>query len=70
MQLRYLQTLNSIATEQNSTIVFPIPIDIFSFFQNCQLNSNPFSFNPTPKTDNNNLPPKEPTGSTPTATDI
>lgn len=29
MTLRYLQTLNEIATEQNSTIVFPLPIDIF-----------------------------------------
>lgn len=30
MQLRYLQTLNSVATENNSTIVFPIPIDFLS----------------------------------------
>jgi len=28
MQLRYLSTLSEIGTEQNSTIVFPIPIDI------------------------------------------
>ncbi|KAG9462481.1 hypothetical protein GDO78_014066 [Eleutherodactylus coqui] len=28
LQLRYLQTLNTIATENNSTIVFPIPIDL------------------------------------------
>ncbi len=28
LQLRYLQTLKDIATEQNSTIVFPLPIDI------------------------------------------
>jgi regulator of protease activity HflC (stomatin/prohibitin superfamily) len=28
MTLRYLQTLNEIAAEQNSTIVFPLPIDI------------------------------------------
>jgi regulator of protease activity HflC (stomatin/prohibitin superfamily) len=27
LQLRYLQTLTEIATEKNSTIVFPIPID-------------------------------------------
>ena len=31
-QLRYLQTLNSISAENNSTIVFPIPIDIMSHF--------------------------------------
>src|SRR5467141_3203461 len=29
MQLRYLQTLAEIATENNSTTVFPIPIDLF-----------------------------------------
>ncbi len=28
LQLRYLQTLNEIATENNSTVVFPIPIDL------------------------------------------
>ena len=30
LQLRYLQTLNSISAENNSTIVFPVPIDIIS----------------------------------------
>ena len=30
LQLRYLQTLTEIATEKNSTIVFPIPIDLLS----------------------------------------
>lgn len=33
LQLRYLQTLNSIAAEKNSTIVFPLPLEIFSAFQ-------------------------------------
>ncbi|MBS1188604.1 MAG: slipin family protein [Rhodocyclaceae bacterium] len=28
MQLRYLQTLTAIATEKNSTIIFPLPMDI------------------------------------------
>lgn len=32
LQLRYLQTLTEIATEKNSTIVFPIPIDILKPF--------------------------------------
>jgi len=32
MQLRYLQTLAEIATENNSTTVFPIPIDLFEPF--------------------------------------
>jgi regulator of protease activity HflC (stomatin/prohibitin superfamily) len=29
LQLRYLQTLNEIAAEQNSTIIFPLPIELF-----------------------------------------
>lgn len=32
LQLRYLQTLQSISAEKNSTIVFPIPIELFSSF--------------------------------------
>ncbi|XP_077506148.1 band 7 protein AGAP004871-like isoform X3 [Amblyomma americanum] len=34
LQLRYLQTLASIAAEKNSTIVFPIPMELFSGFIN------------------------------------
>lgn len=34
LQLRYLQTLATIATEQNSTIVFPLPLDLFRVMQN------------------------------------
>jgi len=30
IQLRYLQTLVEIGTEKNTTIVFPLPVDIFS----------------------------------------
>jgi regulator of protease activity HflC (stomatin/prohibitin superfamily) len=29
LQLRYLQTLTEIATEKNSTILFPVPVDLF-----------------------------------------
>ena len=32
VQLRYLQTLAEIAVEKNSTIIFPVPIDIFNTF--------------------------------------
>jgi len=32
LQLRYLQTLNQIASENNSTTIFPIPIDLFRHF--------------------------------------
>jgi hypothetical protein len=71
MQLRYLQTLNSIATEQNSTIIFPLPVDLFSVFQKNQMNSvrtstNPFELTPT-------LTPTTPDRTTPgklTSTDI
>jgi hypothetical protein len=33
LQLRYLQTLSEVAAENNSTIVFPVPIDLFEPFQ-------------------------------------
>ncbi len=32
LQLRYLQTLTEIASEKNSTIIFPLPINIFEAF--------------------------------------
>jgi regulator of protease activity HflC (stomatin/prohibitin superfamily) len=32
LQLRYLQTLTEIATEKNSTIIFPLPIDTLRVF--------------------------------------
>ncbi|MEE8329334.1 MAG: slipin family protein [Thermodesulfovibrionia bacterium] len=32
LQLRFLQTLTEVATEKNSTIIFPIPIDLFEPF--------------------------------------
>ena len=32
IQLRYLQTLTEIATEKNSTIIFPLPIELFKAF--------------------------------------
>jgi regulator of protease activity HflC (stomatin/prohibitin superfamily) len=32
MQLRYLQTLTEIAAEKNSTVIFPVPIDIIAAF--------------------------------------
>ncbi|HEX4044665.1 MAG TPA: slipin family protein [Gammaproteobacteria bacterium] len=33
LQLRYLQTLSNIAEEKNSTIVFPIPIELLAAFK-------------------------------------
>jgi regulator of protease activity HflC (stomatin/prohibitin superfamily) len=34
MQLRYLSTLNVIANERSSTIVFPFPMDLKDFLNN------------------------------------
>jgi hypothetical protein len=33
LQLRYLQTLTEIGVEQNTTVIFPLPIDILSYFR-------------------------------------
>ncbi|MGZ8797827.1 MAG: slipin family protein, partial [Thermoanaerobaculia bacterium] len=30
LQLRYLQTLTEIGVEKNTTIIFPVPIDILA----------------------------------------
>ena len=30
IQLRYLQTLTEIAVEKNSTIIFPVPVDLLN----------------------------------------
>jgi hypothetical protein len=32
LQLRYLQTLTEIGVEKNTTVIFPIPIDILEAF--------------------------------------
>ena len=32
LQLRYLQTLTEIASEKNSTLIFPLPMDLISIF--------------------------------------
>ncbi|HEV3399598.1 MAG TPA: hypothetical protein VG693_09945, partial [Actinomycetes bacterium] len=32
MQLRFLQTVAAVATEQNSTLVMPIPIELLNLF--------------------------------------
>lgn len=34
LQLRYLQTLSSIANEKNSTIIFPLPMDFGPIMSN------------------------------------
>ena len=32
MQLRYLQTLTEVASERNSTLIFPLPVELFRAF--------------------------------------
>ena len=32
LQLRYLQTLNAISAEKNSTIIFPLPMELMKSF--------------------------------------
>ncbi|MCK5075977.1 MAG: slipin family protein, partial [Calditrichia bacterium] len=32
IQLRYLQTLSEVSSENNSTTIFPVPIDLFKPF--------------------------------------
>ena len=41
VQLRYLQTLNSISAENNSTIVFPVPVDVLNTFMGSNNNQRP-----------------------------
>ena len=36
IQLRYLQTLNNIAAEKNSTIIFPVPMNIMELLGTSQ----------------------------------
>lgn len=38
IQLRYLQTLGEVATEKNSTTIFPVPIDLFAPFLKKMIN--------------------------------
>ena len=43
LQLRYLQTLTEIAVEKNSTIIFPLPIDIIEPLVNLMQRSAPLN---------------------------
>jgi regulator of protease activity HflC (stomatin/prohibitin superfamily) len=50
MQLRFLQTLGEIATERNSTIIFPVPIDLLSTFMGTVGNPDTGQRQVTPRT--------------------
>merc|ERR1712045_109494 len=41
LQLRYLQTLNSISAENNSTVILPVPIDIMNQLMSSNNNNQP-----------------------------
>ena len=41
LQLRYLQTLTEISSERNSTIIFPLPINIFEAFNRLRTGTPP-----------------------------
>jgi len=47
MQLRYLQTLTEIGVEKNTTIVFPLPVDILSLMRTALPAGLPISATPT-----------------------
>lgn len=49
LQLRYLQTLTEIAAEKNSTIIFPMPIDIVSAFVRMATAASPVTATAAPR---------------------
>src|SRR3954454_21070782 len=67
IQLRYLQTLTEIASERNSTIIFPIPIELLSLIPHItggsRNGSTPHNTEPMPPRDtvtvSSDLPPVE-----------
>jgi len=46
VQLRYLQTLTEIGVEQNTTIVFPLPLDMISTLINARPQQETFTVQP------------------------
>jgi regulator of protease activity HflC (stomatin/prohibitin superfamily) len=46
IQLRFLQTLIEVGSERNSTIIFPVPIDLFTPFMEAMARSNERSGTP------------------------
>ena len=62
LQLRYLQTLNSISAENNSTIVFPVPIDIMTSFMQLQQEQTGPAFPPPRPVARAPLAPLQPPG--------
>jgi regulator of protease activity HflC (stomatin/prohibitin superfamily) len=63
LQLRYLQTLTEIAAEKNSTVVFPIPVDLINVF----LNGSPAQGNRGSGGGGRRIPPRDEIPSSPAA---
>ncbi len=51
LQLRYLQTLKEIATDRNSTTIFPVPIDLLDAFRSMTRAASSAPPRPTPADD-------------------
>ena len=61
LQLRYLQTVTEIATENNSTTIFPVPIDMLSaFFKRAADTATPAAANTEPAAPSEPAPPMLP----------
>jgi hypothetical protein len=41
LQLRYLQTLTEIGVEKNTTIVFPLPMELLTLLNKINLSASP-----------------------------
>jgi hypothetical protein len=48
LQLRYLQTLTEIGVEKNTTIVFPLPLDMMTLLNKLSGHEYPMGFSPSP----------------------
>ena len=59
IQLRYLQTLTEIASERNSTVIFPLPIDLLNTVMNKLTGDTPSNGAPRMET-MNDAPPLPP----------
>jgi regulator of protease activity HflC (stomatin/prohibitin superfamily) len=62
MQLRFLQTVGEVATERNSTLVMPIPVELLSFFKGMETGINQLTGGPAPEQPAPAQPPGEPVG--------
>ncbi len=60
LQLRFLQTVAEVATERNSTLVLPIPIELLSFFGRLGNDMGPAPRNGGPPAVASKSPPAEP----------